>query len=70
LFTIESLPNIFYTEKGVIAEFFAALVVNDRKHRALLPWIFDRISSGLEQLNRKDDAKAFKALKKKHLTKK
>ncbi|MHA1309213.1 MAG: serine hydrolase domain-containing protein [Candidatus Heimdallarchaeota archaeon] len=86
----ESIPNIFYTENGVVAEFFddklyfdnseytkkddvveffANLIENDSKHRALLPWIFDALSGGLDQLGRKADAEKMKVLKKKHFKK-
>lgn len=87
LYPHKSLPNIFYTENGVIAEFhddhfffdnseftkqddvvnvIANLVKTNPNHRSLMPWIFDSISGGLEQLNRIDDANSINDLKKRH----
>ncbi|MHA1504256.1 MAG: hypothetical protein ACTSPT_03590, partial [Candidatus Heimdallarchaeota archaeon] len=62
--------NSEYTKKDDVVEFFTDIIENDPKHRALLPWIFDAVSGGLDQLGRKSDAEKMKKLKIKHLEKK
>lgn len=48
-----------------IVDFFSNIVKNEPKHRAAMPWVFDDVSVGLEELRQKEDAKMIAELKKK-----
>ncbi|MHA1354535.1 MAG: hypothetical protein ACTSR1_05110 [Candidatus Heimdallarchaeota archaeon] len=58
--------NSEFTKQDDVVKVIAHLVNTNPNHRSLLPWIFDSIASGFEQLNRKDDANSIINLKKRH----
>ncbi|MHA1186256.1 MAG: serine hydrolase domain-containing protein [Candidatus Heimdallarchaeota archaeon] len=58
--------NSEFTKQDDVVKIFAKRVNSHPNHRSLMPWVFDSIASGLEQLNRDNDAKSIINLKKRH----